>query len=157
MNEKELFYEADVRKHQQMVAEKMIFAAKRILDLAIKHDTSKLGDLEEPYYIDPVYTLNTESIEYGSDRYKEVTAQMGKGWEHHKIYNNHHPEFYEYFEKERDLFSKMNLFSLLEMLCDWIAASRRGDNNPMEPMKSKYNLTPQLESILENTLSLLGR
>src|SRR5215210_7069240 len=90
---KELFYEADTRKHQQWVAEQLIACAKRLLDRAVSHDASKFSEVERKSYVEPVWELNTREVEYGSDEYKRLTAQMGEGWEHHKMYNTHHPEF----------------------------------------------------------------
>ena len=53
----------------------------------------------------------------------------------------------------------MNLIDLLEMLCDWKAATMRhndGDiNRSIELNTSRFNLSPQLVSIFKNTLPLL--
>jgi hypothetical protein len=72
---KELYYEADTRKHQQFVARLLIAAAKRMLARAVSHDKSKLKEPERSHYVGPVYALNTEAVPYGSERYKELTAR----------------------------------------------------------------------------------
>lgn len=159
-NIKELFYEADTRKHQQLVAEGMVACAKRLLDRAMVHDASKFSEVERAAYVDPVWELNTREVAYGSDEYKELTAKMGIGWEHHKAHNTHHPEnaFYVRPEFAGDPFAAMDLFDLMEMLCDWIAASKRRGNCPTLPI-AKYVedkwLCHQLECILRNTLGIL--
>ena len=144
-----LYFEADTRKHQQLVAERMVACAKHVLDRGMVHDASKLTEEERPYYEGPVWRLDHEGVEYGSSEYKELTALMGKGWQHHKLVNDHHPEFFLSIQS-------MDLFSLLEMLCDWIAASKRKGNSAskaMEFMTADYRVDPQLEAVLLNTLA----
>lgn len=157
---KELFYEADTRKHQQWVAEQMILCAKNLLDRAVVHDASKFSEIERKSYVGPVWELNTREVAYGSDEYKELTSQMGEGWEHHKAQNAHHPENVKATSPEfsHDIFSGMNLFDLMEMLCDWIAASRRRGNEPSLPLENyrKDGLSEQLECVLRNTLGRIG-
>lgn len=160
MDIKELFYEVDTRKHQQMVAELLISFAKKLLDRAIKHDASKLEEPERSHYIDPVYALNTEEVPYGSERYKELTAQMGEGWSHHKHKNDHHIEFFEPYSVQtlNDPIRALDLFALVEMLADWIAASKRRGNNSgdaLKFMKKKYHIDEQVEAIIYNTLAMM--
>lgn len=150
-----LFYEADVWKHRHLVAELMVKASIILLGAGVVHDASKLTDKERPYYEKPVWALNHSGVEYGSPEYKRLTAQMGQGWEHHKAANAHHPEFYG---QEPEALSMMNMFEMIEMLCDWIAASKRKGNDPAQAMKflkEKYPVSEQLEKILLNTLVVL--
>jgi hypothetical protein len=52
----------------------------------------------------------------------------------------------------------MDMFALIEMLCDWIAASRRNNSRACDAMrflKKKYPLDSQIECILNNTLDLI--
>lgn len=161
-NIKELFYEADTRKHQQWVAEQLIACAKRLLDRAMTHDASKFSDIEREAYVGPVWELNTREVPYGSDEYKALTKQMGAGWEHHKANNSHHPEFWAIVTPEfaGDPFSGMDLFDLMEMLCDWIGAAKRRGNEPHLPLKGfeeKMGLGHQLGCVLRNTLGLMTR
>ena len=156
---KELYYEADTRKHQQLVAERLIFFVQKLLTRAMKHDASKLENPERSHYIEPVYALNTGEVPYGSDRYKELTKQMGVGWDHHKTHNDHHIEFFVPYSVQtlNDPFRALDLFSLVEMLADWIAASKRRDNNPQDALKflkEKHPMDEQLEAIIRNTLAM---
>ena len=158
MDIKELYFETDIRKHQQIAAEHLIMCAKNLLDRAIVHDASKLLEPERSAYIEPVYALNTENVEYGSDRYKHLTKQMGVGWEHHKLANDHHIEFFmsRYIEeKNNNPLLKVDLFALIEMCCDWIAAASRRGNSPelaLNPLIEKYKMDEQLQSVMRNTL-----
>ena len=162
MNIKELYYEADTRKHQQIVAERMVAVAKKVLDRAMKHDASKLEDIERSHYEGPVFSLNTENVEYGSERYKKLTDQMGKGWDHHKANNDHHVEFFEPYSVQtlNDPIRSMDMFALFEMLCDWVAAAKRKGNAPAKALDiliEKHPVSEQLQSILRNTLALIDR
>lgn len=158
---KELFYEADTRKHQQWVGEQLIKSAKLLLDRAITHDESKFSEIERKSYVDPVWELNTRNVEYGCEEYKALTKRMGEGWQHHIAHNMHHPENVPLTSPEfaHDPFAGMTLFDLMEMLCDWIAASkRRGNapNLPIERFRKDFGLSQQLECILNNTLGRMG-
>jgi hypothetical protein len=157
---KSLYYEADTRKHQQLVAEKLIVVAKKFMDRAIVHDASKFDDVERSFYEEPVFLLNTDNVEYGSERYKELTARMGEGWDHHKNNNDHHPEFFEQYSVQtlNDPIRAMDMFAIFEMLCDWVAASKRRGNSPVKAldfMMKKYPIDEQLEAILRNTLAMI--
>ena len=159
---KELFYEADTRKHQQWVAERLIACSKKLLDKAVLHDASKFSDIERSSYIDPVWKLNTTDVEYGSEQYKEITKQMGEGWKHHCANNDHHPEFFETFagQTNNDPIQAMDLFALMEMLCDWIGAAKRKGNAPSLAFKhffDKYHVDEQLQAVLKNTLPMIEK
>lgn len=160
MNIKELYFEADTRKHQQLVVEKMTACAKKILDKGMIHDASKFSDIEKEHYINPVWELAHENIEFGSEKYKELIKQMGIGWDHHVAFNDHHPEFFKTFavQTNNDPIRAMDLFALLEMLCDWNAAAKRKGNSPALPFdnfQKKYNVDEQLMAILRNTLAMI--
>jgi len=156
---KELFFEADTRKHQQLVASRMFACIKRLIDKALCHDESKFSESEKPFYIDPVWALNNENIQYGSDQYKEACKTMGSGLKHHTNHNDHHVEFFEDFTVQtlNDPIRAMDLFAFMEMLCDWIAAAKRRGNSPtlaIDSLKKKYHIDEQLECILRNTLAI---
>jgi len=155
---KEEFYERDVESHVARVAEMLQRCSSYLLKRAETHDLSKLRVEEKKYYVLPVWELNSKKVKYGSDRYKEIIKKMGKGLEHHLENNDHHIEFYEQFLNCEDPIKLMNLFSILEMLCDWIAAASRKGTDPaygLKVVKDKWELSPQLESILRNTLEIL--
>ena len=147
---KELCFEADTLAHQKNVGKCMMDVAYNIMLRAMKHDESKMSEDEKPYYVNPVYRLNTGEVEYGSDEYKTLTAEMGKGWEHHATHNDHHPEFFN----ADDPLSAMNFIQLIEMLCDWKAASMRRGNDPLLPL-DRFDIDRRLKSIFKNTLEFL--
>ncbi|WP_216369609.1 DUF5662 family protein, partial [Brevibacillus sp. MCWH] len=64
--------------------------------------------------------------------------------------NSHHPEFYE------NGVDGMDLFDLVEMVCDWMAAAKRHDDgNIYESLKinkERFGLSDQLYNIIKNTV-----
>lgn len=160
LNVKELYYESDTYKHKQIVADKMIKVVRNLLERAIKHDDSKLEESEKKYYINPVFILNTEEIPFGSTRYTEVIKEMDKGWEHHKMNNDHHIEFFVPYSVQtlNDPVLCMDLISLIEMCCDWIAAASRKGNRPEDALKyieKKYPINVQLRQVIINTINMI--
>jgi hypothetical protein len=59
-------------------------------------------------------------------------------------------------EEEKCSLNRMNLFDLLEMFIDWNAAVKRHDdgdiNKSIEINTKRFNLSPQIVQILENTI-----
>ncbi len=84
---------------------------------ALTHDDSKLESPEVEVF--DVVTPKLASLTYGSDDYKASLREMGPALTHHYDANDHHPEHFVGGVAE------MNLLQVLEMCCDWIAASRR--------------------------------
>ena len=144
----ELFYEMDVYKHKHAVMRHLSNCAKSLLDRGTYHDDSKLLAVEYASYVEPVWRLNTEDIEYGSEEYEKITAAMGPGWEHHKDTNDHHPEHHGGIQG-------MNLFQIVEMLCDWIAASSRNDSDPKKALEFIQDIPGPLKVILSRTIDAI--
>ena len=55
----------------------------------------------------------------------------------------------------------MNLMDLIELICDWrAAADRHADGDISESIKKnieRFNISPQLASILDNTATFLNK
>ena len=89
--------------------------------------------------------IETHPSSQGSPEYREARP----GLAHHYAHNSHHPEHYE------NGIAGMDLLDLVEMFCDWKAASER---NPTDGVKIDHNariyaIAPQLAQILENTVA----
>jgi hypothetical protein len=111
------------------------------------HDASKFSDAEKPL-LDEVLPL-LDGVAYGSPAWEDVVNRAAPALEHHFRHNTHHPEHYG-----NEGVAGMDLFDVVEMLCDWMAAARR---NPADGVKVAYNvqkfgIEPQLASIIANTL-----
>lgn len=116
------------------------------------HDRSKLVSPEVEIFTE--FTPKLANCTYGSEEYKQFLQEMKPALIHHYAHNRHHPDFFE------NGVEGMNLIDLVEMLCDWMAASRRhcdGDiNRSIEINATRFNLSPQLAQILANTVPLLN-
>lgn len=149
INQKAAHFETFQHIHE--VRKNLTSVINRLLDRALQHDMTKMGPGEMEGFA--VATHQLKDVEYGSDRYYEMLAELQTTIRQHHSVNSHHPEFYE------NGMDGMDLIDLLEMICDWIAATKRTANG--DPMKSlehnttRHNISPQLKSILANTIKNL--
>ena len=112
------------------------------------HDSSKLDEPEKEIF-DKV-TPKLKELTYGSDEYNNQLKEMQIALDHHYKVNPHHPEYYENGIKD------MDLVDLVEMICDWKAASERHDNGnimkSIEINQKRFNFSDELKQILVNTV-----
>jgi hypothetical protein len=117
------------------------------------HDQTKLESPEVEVFAE--YTPRLAGCTYGSDEYKGFLEAIKPALQHHYAHNRHHPEHHEHGVND------MNLIDLVEMLCDWKAASERhNDGNikkSIEINTDRFGLSWQLAKILENTADVLFR
>ena len=122
-------------------------------DRAARHDASKLESPEKEVFDE--WTPKLKSTMYGSRRYKEMLKEIGPAVEHHYKLNRHHPE---HFGDEG--IAGMDLIDLIEMFCDWKAASLRHDSGSIKESvrinKDRFNIPPILIDIFENTIDNLN-
>ena len=75
---------------------------------------------------------------------------MKPALDHHYRFNKHHPEYYA------DGIKGMNLIDLVEMFCDWLAATKRHkDGDIFESIKinkARFGYSGLLETIFLNTV-----
>jgi hypothetical protein len=111
------------------------------------HDNSKFSPEEFDVYAANVQHFNKYVFDTKEER--ELRERIEPGAVHHRKRNRHHPE---HFENGID---DMNLIDVLEMLVDWKSASTRTPGDSLRKglpiLKEKYNISPQLLKILENT------
>ena len=125
-----------------------------ILDLINRahiHDQSKLSSPEVELFTE--YTDCLAGTTYGSQQYYETLEKIKPALDHHYANNRHHPQFH------KNGIDDMNLCDIIEMFCDWKAASERhNDGNirkSIEQNADRFNMSPQLVKILENTVEVL--
>ena len=120
---------------------------KELLDRQQDHDQSKLVSPEVEYFDE--YTGKLRNTTYGSEEYEKFRELMKPGLDHHYAKNSHHPEFHEHGMRG------MTLIDLIEMLCDWKAASMRHANGcvfkSIAHNAGRFHYPPYLEDILINT------
>jgi hypothetical protein len=134
---------------------------------AEEHDLSKLESPEREVFDE--FTPKLKGSTYGSDEYRSFLAEMKRGLDHHYKANSHHPEHYaqEFGEINPQLVASgeairdMTLLDLVEMLCDWKAASERhadGDiRRSVEINQARFGYSDELKRILLNTLPVIER
>lgn len=147
MNEK---YDStlDTMAHIKRVGELLDDCTSVLDQRALFHDESKLKSPEKEIFDEMTPKLRGST--YGSDEYKEFLKQMKVALDHHYKQNSHHPEHYE------NGINGMDLFDLIEMLCDWKAATERHADGSLEKSleinKKRFQIGDQLAEILQNTI-----
>lgn len=138
---------ADTLEHIRLVGHFMIRVANALLHRASIHDQSKLESPEKEAF--DKYTPLLKTLEYGSDEYKESLANLKVALQHHYENNSHHPEHYS------NGIDGMDIFDLVEMYCDWLAAGQRTKDGSfaksMEVNAPRFNMSEQLVNIFNNT------
>lgn len=140
----------DTLEHIEKVKNNILFCTRKLNAFALKHDKSKLEEPEKTIFDE--YTPKLKNTTYGSEEYKKYLNEMQVALKHHYSENTHHPEHFQ--NGIRD----MNLIQLLEMFCDWLAATKRhADGNILESIKKnkeRFGYSDELEAILNNTVEL---
>jgi hypothetical protein len=118
------------------------------------HDQSKLEQPEVGLFSE--VTAKLAGVTYGSPEYEDMRkGHLAPALAHHYARNRHHPEHH------KNGVSDMNLLDIVEMFCDWKASSERHiDGNirkSIEHNQKRFELSPQLVRILENTADLFDR
>ena len=142
----------DTQDHINKVQERVQEIEAALNIRAIRHDRSKLFDPEKSGY--DQLTVKLKDCVYGSDEYRAALAEAKPIIEHHYAYNSHHPEHY------KNGIAGMSLLDIVEMLCDWKAASERTKQGSIAQSlthnKKRFGIDDQLAAILENTVKELG-
>ena len=135
--------EAHIAKVQERIAECLELLVKR----SAAHDASKRSDAEQPGY-DALFQALADGLSMAEARTHPL---IDAAIVHHLATNDHHPEYHA-----RGV-AGMSLLSLLEMLCDWKAASERsGKTFDIGAQIERFGIEPQLAWILSNTVKELG-
>jgi hypothetical protein len=146
-------YIQDVLQHKRLVTEYMQMIASELFQRAAVHDNSKFLPEEAEIYGRVVPKLKT--LEYGSEEYKETVKELGPALQHHYEHNAHHPE---HFEAGID---GMNLVDVIEMVCDWVAATRRSMSanvyQSLEVNRKRFDISPQMIRVISETILLLEK
>jgi hypothetical protein len=138
-------------EHIELVRNYVMDCAIDLRERAIAHDASKLIEPELSGYAGLAEAV--KDLKYGTSEYRAAFQPFKPIIQHHYAANDHHPE---HFGAGVD---GMNLLQIIEMLCDWKAASERGGGDFAESLKvsvARFEIEPQLENILRNTAKYLG-
>jgi len=139
----------------------------------LTHDQSKLVAPEREVFDE--YTPKLATSTYGSDEYKGFLEEMKAALEHHYAHNDHHPEHFEdddwaamysagdppsrWARAPLQGVAAMDLVQLIEMLCDWKAATLRHNDGDIlksiEINQQRFGYSDELKQLLLNTLPLI--
>lgn len=148
LSQPELATNAETWDHINLVMRLLANAQIELMRRQFTHDRSKLYPPEVSTFTE--FTPRLATSTYGSDEYKQFLKEMKPALDHHYQHNRHHPEHFKNGVED------MNLFDLLEMIIDWLAATKRhNDGNiyrSIEINKERFGLSDQLCKILQNTV-----
>jgi hypothetical protein len=169
----------DTIKHINNVQIKIAECVSELNNRALNHDRSKLEKPELKIF--DKYTPKLKSSSFGESDYDKTLKlkSMESALKHHYSNNRHHPGHFKKwvcdicfkeYKKEpvgscsqclNDLFSQeadinqMNLIDIMEMFCDWIAATERHINGDIFKSliyeKKRFKISDQLIDIFKNT------
>jgi hypothetical protein len=138
-------------EHIQLVQGKLALVIGDMMGRQLLHDRSKLASPEVEVFDE--FTPKLATSTYGSEEYRSFLAAMKPALDHHYAANSHHPEHFP------DGIRGMSLLDLVEMLCDWKAATLRhndGDiRRSIELNQKRFGYSDELKRILINTLPIL--
>lgn len=139
---------AETHKHVRAVGRNIHLFVMDLMHRAEHHDDSKFEEPELSGFAEVQHRLR--ACEYGSAEYNQNLKDLAPILEHHYSRNRHHTEFH------KNGINDMNLVDLIELLCDWKAATERNKNGnirkSLDINAEKYDISPQLKRILENTI-----
>ncbi len=142
---------SDTHEHIGQVRGLLLGVAADLTERAHRHDASKLESPEVETFDE--FTPKLRESTYGSDEYKSFLKGMGEGLKHHYAENDHHPEHFDCGIRE------MNLIQLTEMLCDWIAATRRhsdGDiHRSIDQNAERFGYGEEIHRLLHDTVDAI--
>lgn len=140
-------------RHIETVRNYLDVVAMEFLERGEGHDQSKLQSPEVEIF--EIYTPKLRGTTYGSDEYKQYMKEMEVAIKHHNKNNSHHPEHYE------NKIIGMSLFDLVEMLCDWKAATmRHADGDILKSIdinQKRFGYSDELKQIFLNTVTEMSR
>ena len=115
---------------------------------ARNHDASKLESPEAEIFGE--FTPLLAQTKYGSPEYEALLLKVKPATDNHYAKNRHHPQHWPHGIND------MTLIDLVEMLCDWKAATARNkDGNirtSIEHNTKRFGMSDQLASIMHNTV-----
>lgn len=150
MDRQEVFIKKN-EDHISDVRDLLNVARDELFKRCLHHDESKTFPPERDIFIE--YEPKLKDTTYGSEEYKQHLSEMQVALAHHYKENRHHPEHFP------DGIKGMNLIDLIEMTCDWIAASRRHSDGDVyksaELNQERFGYSDELKQIIINTIDFL--
>lgn len=136
--------------HIKYIREDILYIINKLYNRALNHDNSKWSDEERPYY-EKTNSIETSKLSSYKDVLEATYDIVAPALDNHMKLNRHHPEHH------KNGINDMNLIDLIEMVCDWHSSAK----TRKLPLDIKYNvdrfnISPQLEKIIKNTINELN-
>jgi hypothetical protein len=149
-NLKEAATNNETRKHISNVNKFVSLFNMLLNERAINHDATKMSTPELELFTE--VTERLAGCTYGTEEYNKFLNELKPALDHHYARNRHHPEHYA------NGIEGMTLVDIVEMFCDWKAATlRHNDGNILKSIEhntKRFNISPQLAQIFKNTAEL---
>ena len=147
-----IYHYMDYIQHTQWLMEGMSYVITNLLTRLLTHDRSKIGPDELDLYAKIVPGF--KGLVYGTKEHEEHGKKLGPAWQAHCLDNRHHVEHFE------NGLHDMHLLDLIEMVCDWRAASLRSGKfdyeTSVKQFANKNNVSHDLVTIIHNTCKMLS-
>lgn len=148
-----IYHYKDYIQHIQWLMEGMAWIQHQLMMRMLSHDRTKIEDDELHAYAEIVPGF--KKFKYGTPEHKNHGDRLGQAWHHHTLHNRHHPE---HFVNGID---EMNLIDLIEMVCDWRAASMRSGawdyETSLNIFAKRFSPDDNLLNILLNTCKTIDK
>ncbi len=139
-------------RHIETVRNYLNAVIKNLMYRQVMHDQTKLQSPEVEIFEE--YTLKLRECTYGSVVYRGYMKEMNVALAHHYKNNSHHPEHF------KNGIEGMNLLDLIEMICDWKAATLRhndGDiHRSIEINQKRFGYSDDIKQLLLNTVEWIN-
>jgi hypothetical protein len=151
MDEKMLNHNRETLKHVNEVRGNIQLVIKELDERAQVHDASKFVEPEASIYA--AHLEDMVKTQYGTPEYQAMLDKVRPALDNHYAKNRHHPQHWP------NGIEDMDLCDIMEMFCDWIAATKRLKNgnvhNSIKVNAERFKINPQLVKIFENTANRL--
>ena len=142
---------ADTQAHIATVQARLQTIIHELNIRAAHHDESKLREPEKSGY--DQLTLTLKNVAYDTEAYRAALAEAQSAIAHH------YQSIAIILSIFPDGIAGMTLIDVIEMLCDWKAASERTQQTSVAPSLShnqqRFGIDDQLAAILANTVQAL--
>jgi hypothetical protein len=140
----------DTEAHVELVRRFLASVRGELWHRARVHDASKFEEPEKSMF--DVIRPRLDHDDIDSDEYRATLRENEAALRHHYDRNRHHPEHFP------DGIAGMTLWDVVEMVCDWAAASQRkpGGKVNLDWAVKRFGISDQLASIIANTVREMG-
>lgn len=145
-------YDKYLVEHITKVRSLLLNLADDVCNRANTHDHSKFNKDEYDLFKENFKAL--QNATYGSMNYNRIRNKCKQAVDLHYIRNRHHPEHH------KDGIRGMNLIDIMEMVVDWMVASRQSKNGNIKESirvgQERHNFSDDLKDIITNTVDYLN-